>query len=361
MFIDSVKLSRNGWYCRLQKKMFGLEPTFENFCPFFWLTVFCVLASPFYFTAIGVAGLAVILFKAFVRLVSMCERPLTRMIGVVESFALLLDKCICLPTERVFVERYDEEQVYWLYLHSRDMLAKKRGTTDLSSAWKYYVEDYPEKKHKLWTSLDRKFQIWKKMMGDGWDSRIEEIVVRCEARDLAERERENRVYKERQERIADAEVRRRKMLTTIVQYTKYVAPVVVGILILLVSYALGKVLGVVIPKVALFLFHFVRFFVWELPSSLFHSLRELFRMCSIKELSAMVLVPTIGVMLMALSRKCDLEVPFVHVGKHVKSGILFLGKPAFWFIDGVAAVVKFVIEYIKVFKANNCPHIEWED
>lgn len=41
-------LKKDGWHFRLQQWTFGKDmPRFNNFCPFFWLTIFCVIASPF--------------------------------------------------------------------------------------------------------------------------------------------------------------------------------------------------------------------------------------------------------------------------------------------------------------------------
>lgn len=50
-----IKLNRNGWHRRLQNYVFNTPShdvhfdLFNNFCPYFWLTMFCVVVVPFIF------------------------------------------------------------------------------------------------------------------------------------------------------------------------------------------------------------------------------------------------------------------------------------------------------------------------
>lgn len=41
------KVNRNGWKANLQRWTFNREPSYVGYCPFFWMTVFCLCASPF--------------------------------------------------------------------------------------------------------------------------------------------------------------------------------------------------------------------------------------------------------------------------------------------------------------------------
>lgn len=41
-----VVLNRNGWHNRLQTWTFGQPSTLANLCPYFWLTMLCLLMSP---------------------------------------------------------------------------------------------------------------------------------------------------------------------------------------------------------------------------------------------------------------------------------------------------------------------------
>lgn len=42
-----VSLKRNGWYNKIQSFVLGsAKPELHSLCPFFWLTIFCIVASP---------------------------------------------------------------------------------------------------------------------------------------------------------------------------------------------------------------------------------------------------------------------------------------------------------------------------
>jgi len=43
----SYELKPYGWHFRLQQWTFGDMPRLNNFCPFFWITIFCIMVSPF--------------------------------------------------------------------------------------------------------------------------------------------------------------------------------------------------------------------------------------------------------------------------------------------------------------------------
>lgn len=45
-----VNLKSDGWYNRLQEYVLGYnKPDLFSLCPYFWLTIFCVIVSPFVF------------------------------------------------------------------------------------------------------------------------------------------------------------------------------------------------------------------------------------------------------------------------------------------------------------------------
>ena len=47
MFFEEIKLSTKSWHYRLQSWMFCEPPFEDNFCPYFWLTIFCLFIAPF--------------------------------------------------------------------------------------------------------------------------------------------------------------------------------------------------------------------------------------------------------------------------------------------------------------------------
>lgn len=42
-----VVLNKNSWHRKLQGYVLGKPEEFPNLCPYFWLTVFCMLVSPY--------------------------------------------------------------------------------------------------------------------------------------------------------------------------------------------------------------------------------------------------------------------------------------------------------------------------
>jgi len=55
MFFDQVKLSHNGFHARLQKYVLGTIPFETNFCPYFWITMFCLIVCPLVFIGTALA------------------------------------------------------------------------------------------------------------------------------------------------------------------------------------------------------------------------------------------------------------------------------------------------------------------
>lgn len=53
-----VKLSKDGWHYKLQEFVLGSATHRMNLCPYFWITVFCMLASPFIAIYKGVVVMA---------------------------------------------------------------------------------------------------------------------------------------------------------------------------------------------------------------------------------------------------------------------------------------------------------------
>src|ERR1035438_2391936 len=47
MFFDEITLSKKSWHYQLQKATFrSSTPDFQSFCPYFWITIFCLIISP---------------------------------------------------------------------------------------------------------------------------------------------------------------------------------------------------------------------------------------------------------------------------------------------------------------------------
>jgi hypothetical protein len=97
-----LTLNRNAWHRKLQKYVLGIDRTakddFPNLCPYFWLTVFCLFASPFVFfwrSPVQYAwGTFSWLFIAFAEGLE----------WLTETILPPIKDGICLPLDRAFVE-----------------------------------------------------------------------------------------------------------------------------------------------------------------------------------------------------------------------------------------------------------------
>ena len=365
MFIQTVTLKKDGWYCRLQKSMFGEYPTFENFCPFFWLTVFCVMAAPIFFGAKWFAKLCVLAFGGAAFLFSKVLGPIDWFMNRLVDLAGIMDKYVCLPTEEVFIERMDDSEIYNLYRYSRDRVMDDYSgpPTDNDKLWRWTISELMEKSAKKYIRLDRKFQIWKEKAGDGWRDKINAII---EAERTREAERIQRYLEEdkaHKKMVEDRAVDRKRMLSSVVKYTKWVAPIVVVVvgvpLIVLALVGLFTAIKfVLIALFAVFVAVFVKFPVWA-----YGILKMVAFEFTTKEILPMVATTLIGMAIMALNRKCDLEVPatgFVRWIAHFDIG-KFLKRPIEWLAFGAIDVVSFFVEYFKAFKKDHCPGINWVD
>lgn len=82
----NIKLKKDAWHVKLHTFVFGPCPPgiyFTNFCPYFWLTIFCILAAPFVGSFRG--GKLVV------------EKTLEVCCAVVEKATELADIYICQP------------------------------------------------------------------------------------------------------------------------------------------------------------------------------------------------------------------------------------------------------------------------
>ena len=107
-----VTLKRDGWHSRLQEWVFGYIPYKNNFCPFFWLTIFCIIATPF----VGLYKLVKGIPWAFATIIAL----VTFIVGKpLELLFNLLDRYLCQPVYRQqtigYADSMNDESAYDLY------------------------------------------------------------------------------------------------------------------------------------------------------------------------------------------------------------------------------------------------------
>lgn len=384
MFIQTVTLSRNGWHSRLQRRMLGPLDTFSNFCPYFWLTVFCVMVSPFYFGMVMIRGffssMAHLVAWAYhvlrgplIRALEALEGPANKVYGIIgkvaEFLVDIMDEAICLPTERVFLEHMDSEQIKDMYLHSRDYISEYKGIPSLDEAWDWVLHRIDGKREReKWARMDRKFQIWKGLAGDDWKARLDAMIKQGEEDEaLRQKQQADRIIAEKN-RKDEREAARRRHLNLIVKYTKFVAPTLAAAVILVLGFFVGKILIWIIPIVIHGIPGFVKaiggglrvVFIYA-PAFAFQAMMTGLRMVPVIGWIFIVSVPFVIVSLAKLSKKCDLEIPFIKIDRVAGKIAKTVVAPFIWFGRSVASVMDFFIEYFKLFKKNHCPQINWVD
>jgi hypothetical protein len=361
MIFKEVKLKRDSWHYRLTDRMFGPLPTFSNFCPYFWLTVFCVVVSPLFFAGVGLkwsfmnlprvlTPLGVLLAPVGALLVKVLEWALVR-------FESVIDSALCMPLEAATITGISDEKLLDLYRHSRyNFMDRYQYSEDM--AYRSLLSNAEDRKQRtLWARMDHKFQAWMNGKGEGWRAELEA----AKARVIAEREENERAQAVRDavraaaSKAADA--RRRQMLNNIVKYTKIVTPIVLSILALIplyFSFLLLRIviglpwahIGLEILKLPLYLLMAI-WWVIKLPY-------RAMMIFSLGERLAIISLPFVAAVLIRLSRKCDLELPFT-----VAFGGFFR-RLSRWG-DSVNEFGEFMFEGFKMWKRDNCPQIIWEE
>lgn len=217
-----ITLNKNGFHRRLQLWCFGKScPLYFSFCPYFWLTIFCVI-----FTIIPV-------FPA-IKLVKYLG------IGVLWLFDQAADgfeKWICEPllkTKAFQMNNNPDELLMsaWNYDYSE---------WDDYEFWRYQFFDR-EKLHKNSEARQKKFEVWKQNTPN-WQQILHEVKEKRRAfflEQAAERERirqqiieEESARYERQQRNKEL---RQKAFTWIAKYTKWIAFVFAGAIISFAAY-----------------------------------------------------------------------------------------------------------------------------
>jgi hypothetical protein len=339
-----VTLSRSSWHYRLQTIILG-TPRFTNFCPYFWWTIFCLIASIFYFPFMGIGWV----FNFFGRKM---DKVLNLVIDCIETI-------VCEPLDRMFISRLDDAQVLEIYSKSRAALAIRHDTSP-ERAYDWYDSSVVKKKYK---KMNAKFEIWRKLNAETWETKLAEMSKR-QTQLCIEKNKTNeaalRKYKAdlklHRERVALRAEKARKIQLKLVSITQKIVPVVVVVLVAGLGFLLFR-LGVVMV-------HLVRRINWA----------AVFPVMIVWGIRAVILFAIIGllvgflVLFHTLLTKCTLIIPkdlsnvFVKVGGRIASPFVWFGlgiKKVFF--NPIAALVLFIVEYVKIAKKDHCPQILWRE
>jgi len=317
MFFDEIKLSRNSWHYKLQSIMFGSPPFVNNFCPYFWLTIFCLLVSPFVYSAIAIYKLSLMIYQRII------VHVITKIDGLMDN----IETNICKPFIENIYRSFDDTKIYKLY-HE---VESREGT------WKENAK------------FRREFETWKKAVGDGWMDKLREIKEKHEKQKKEEYRRQKEYQqkeRERQKKIELKKQNRKKVFTKIANYTKWiVTPVVVLCGIFLSSVAI-YLLGLGIVRVSKYFYT-----IWNIKVVI---------ACLII-VALIVVAVIIGFLASKLLNKLSDCIIYIPKTKKTKPYTKPLSDRMLDFIEKLTAPFQIFIEYIKVFKQNNCPAIIWKE
>lgn len=357
---QKITLKKNGWHARLQEWTFGSVPYKNNFCPFFWLTIFCILVFPFVGTFRGVAYLVRLTASLFRALIYFLFYQLDKLSGII-------DKLICIPVYDYqvtsYVEKIDDHAAYLLYktifevpwfstnnnFEENIKIINKYGNVHQA----YHNIDFYDLKPKKRKKLLDKWEAWKST-NDNWDSiilnKIVEInkrnkeleKVRCEIEERKQKEKS-----EREKRIREKVKQRRKLFSKLVQYTKCLLFLAFGTVGIYVLYYLG-VLGLLI---------------YENWDSIVNWTLILLGIAGLL-LGAIVFIILLCVLVkfaIKFFEKCNLSMPsFLIPSKYIKAPFLLSRKVAVKVFNFVTDKIDFFVIFVKTLKEDNCPPIEWE-
>lgn len=359
---QQVSLKHDGWYSKLQKWTFGYVPFKNNFCPFFWLTIFCILASPF------VGSFKVIVWAAN-KLVATLAVGILSFGTALDKMFDAIDKTICQPW---YTQQLDTRVEKMTELDAYDLFGIIFGwwNNDSQVDIRYFHSDFENMRPKKRKRYLDQWNEWKKK-DDQWKAKLEErrkkyIESQKEQRDarLAEtiKQEEQRVM------VAAALVekatlrakRHKAMMVALAKYTKFLVFLPAGIVGIYLLYWLGLIVLYTMENWASISNGFSAigaFFLWFIPVVV----------AALLFLAAFAVVVFVA---FKLIKKCALWLPpiprprlpwhdklyalFVSFGLPVKKAALKVGR-------GFTSAVEFFAMYIKAFKENNCPAIEWKD
>lgn len=336
---DQVSLNRNGWHAKLQKWTFGYVPYENNFCPFFWLTIFCALAAPF-------VVLYRYILKGAVFLLFGC------VVGPFMLFERLfdwLDEKYCKPAfkRKIDVEltKMTDDDIYnFIFRFIFNDHKCFGGDTDIERykdqhyrASSYKFDNLKKKARERYTVL---WDTWKNRAGDDWETRLRAARERW----IEAEKKRSEIRRQLEEAKLAAEARRRQFFASLVKYTRLLVILPIGIVTIYTLYWLGR-LGIIIVEnwseiMAWFVSVFSAiwgFIIWAAPWT--------------GVIVGGLLV--IGITVYSVAKliiRCNISIPGVQLSKRVFG--------AAW--SPFRSVGSFFAMYFKTLKDNHCPSIEWD-
>lgn len=222
-----IKLSRNGWHRKLQEYVFWNPPMYYNFCPYFWLTNFCILVT------------FIIPVVPLIKGLIWCAHGIER---AMQALADFVDAHYCQPNFDKKVKNMSNDDILQSWVLENDYSTIQEG--EELSFWRHnvYENSISSMKYRNKEALVKKFTSWKKKHPD-W----QELIIKIKAHRVMDRDKflkmqaedreKQRLYEEKRiERAERAKKRKQEMFSFIAKNTKWVMFVLAGAVLLFVGY-----------------------------------------------------------------------------------------------------------------------------
>ena len=199
-----VLLSRDSWHYRLQRFVFDDVPFQANFCPYFWLTIFCLFSLPFVLIWTWIKGPVLKASTAFFE-------------GFF-SLADIVEEKVCIPYKVRTFDSVTPEQAFLMYeaWEDRNMYGERRRNESLAT----------------------KFLRWKNHFTSKFDSdeKWREFVEQGRENVLKLREKNQEIIREREQAERKRKERIKKAHLLIIKVTKAIFFTILSALALALTY-----------------------------------------------------------------------------------------------------------------------------
>ena len=364
VFLDKeAKLSKKQWHYKLLKYTLGekMIPT-QNFCPYFWLTLFCMAAVSFVFIA-----------KTILSILDYCLRKTCSFFSALNK---LMIKYVAEPLENInieaFAKKYDKLYMGYLYYYYRHNEVYEKN----SKISKIISKDDIENNRKYFSTYEEKFAKWKEL-NPNWEITIKEYEEKLSL----ELKKRNEYY---------ASIREKQKLAEIKRNERKALQAKRDIKIKNAMMTFGKWFGIIIlvPTAFTILFYFCKYvyiFIKFIASSII-SVPTTHWLSALKFLGYAILI-VIGIIILFIVlksiitfiasklSKLDFEIEIKQDSKFIKCLRFILTVLYYVFcypfikaynflkmiFSGLFDGLRFFMIFFVNWKSNNCPGIIWEE
>ena len=356
-----VKLKRNGWHQRLQRFVFEYPPHFYSFCPYFWVTIFCIIIT---------FVIPIIPIWKIIKYTGM---------GIGWLFLKTMDgfnDYICEPAFEWMVKNMPEEDILKAWTIDFDWNAAPRNSSDWYNSpdgtdFLFWRDDYTTLRNMTSSQKEKynlKFQVWKKNTPD-WEQRLADIKIRqkefwlkmAEQREKDEAlkvKKENEAAEERiknYDKIKAKEIRKKQTMNAIIKYTKWLVYGLGMFVISAVAYGVYQLVNWIYNSIVWFEF-WPKFYIFMEYAGYI--------------VGAAIILIAFSYALFIIARKCAISFYDIPGSKGLVKGLgwiveYIITMPIVWlckkFGPWVGSGFKFIWMYLVAMKEDNCPEIIWED